>query len=180
MIELARRRMMMGGSANKIVEVEYVRFTLSGRLKVMNTPQIGYTRFQWRSQAGITTSNRHYLLSGTWSQQSPNYTRFIGYRLAGGTMSYHYMSGEWSRGYQDNQWYDTGWLPAQSSDDYIILNQQNSAPWDFKSFMMASDSNGNNIILHIRPVRIGNVAYVQNVQTGELYTIAGMAAGPDV
>lgn len=175
------RRRYMGGTANRIIEVEYVRFTLSGILYVMNTPQIGYTRFQWRSQAGITTANRHYLYSGTWSQQTPNYTRFIGYySYEGRRMRYHYMTGEWSRSYQDNQWYDTGWLPAQSSYDYIMINHSRAAPWDFKAFMMASDSNGDDIILHIRPVRIGNVAYVQNVKTGELYTTAGMVAGPDV
>lgn len=169
MIELARRRMMMGGK-ERIVPLQYININRGGSQYSMTSPTIGYIQCKFMQ----TSNTQGILLScGTWSQTSPNYTRYVLYRESN-NFKLHWIKQEDILGSALNTIYETAKRPFMSSASRLGFRRVS----DWRLYYLRI-WDGSTIALDLQPVRIGNKAYLMNMVTQELHDIDNCTAGPD-
>ena len=169
MIEQIRRRMMMGGK-EPIVPLQYININRGGHIYYMTSPTIGYVQCKF-----MQTSNTQGILfsCGSWSQFSPNYTRYVLYR-ANNNFRLHWIKEEDILGSALNTIYETEKRPFMI--DSFRFGLRRSSDWRLY-YLRIWD--GDTIALDLQPVRIGNKAYLMNMVTQELHDIDNCTAGPD-
>lgn len=168
MIELVRRRMM--GSKERIVPLQYININRGGSIYYMIVPTIGYVQCKF-----MQTSNTQGILfsCGTWSQISPNYTRFVLYRESN-NFRLHWIKQEDILGSALNTIYETEKRPFMTSSPKFGFRRVS----DWKLYYLRI-WDGDTIALDLQPVRIGNKPYLMNIVTQELHDIDNCTAGPD-
>ena len=168
MIELARRRMM--GSKERIVPLQYININRGGSIYYMTGTTIGYVQCKF-----MQTSNTQgiLLMSGTWSQVSPNYTRYVLYRESN-KFKLHWIKQEDILGSALNTIYETAKRPFMTSVPKISFRRVS----DWRLYYLRI-WDGDTIALDFQPVRIGNKPYLMNIVTQELHDIDNCTAGPD-
>lgn len=168
MIELARRMMM--GSKERIVPLQYININSGGSRYFMTAPTIGYVQCKF-----MQTSNTQGILlsSGTWSQISPNYTRYVLYRESN-NFRLHWIKQEDILGSALNTIYETAKRPFMTTSSNLDFRRGS----DWRLYYLRI-WNGDTIALDLQPVRIGNKPYLMNIVTQELHDIDNCTAGPD-
>ena len=169
MIELARLRMMMGGK-EPIVPLQYININRGGSIYYMTSPTIGYIQCKFMQR-----SNTQGILftCGTWSQVSPNYTRYVLYRVSN-NFRLHWIKQEDILGSSLNTIYETEKRPFMTTNSKLGFRRVSD--WSL-CYLRIWD--GDTIALDLQPVRIGNKAYLMNMVTQELHDIDNCTAGPD-
>ena len=168
MNEMIRRRMM--GSKERIVPLQYININSGGSIYYMTVPTIGYVQCKFMQ----TSNTQGILLScGTWSQVSPNYTRYVLYRESN-KFRLHWIKQEDILGSSLNTIYETEKRPFMTSHPKLSFRRVS----DWRLYYLRI-WDGDTIALDLQPVRIGNKPYLMNIVTQELHDIDNCTAGPD-